>query len=732
MTRKLLILICLCLTSCTAMAAAEEPFAKLPGHDSFQRVRDGVRGLGSDGRVSQIEWSEDGSSMTFRRQNARSKINLNDFAIEAVSEPETPGTTGNGGSGGPRRDRPMRARTGRAEQGTWVRSPDGQWTARYRDYNVVLERVVDSQEGDASDVPAASQSAQGEPAPAGEEKKAPAPELVPVTTGGSAFFRYGTACWVYGEELFQDSAMWWSPDSRKLAFYEIDERHLPDYYLTVDNVEVFPKLQVERYPTAGMPNPIAGLLIYDLESKLTTRVDVGGDRLQYVYDVRFTPDGKELLFSRTNRHQDTLEIMAADLTTGQSRLVVSEQQPKWQNNKPLMQFLSDGQRFIWETERTGWKQYELRHLSGSLLNPLTPAASYAVASLVRVDEAAGLFYYSAYSGDNPLDAQLHRVQLDGAQPVRLTSRPRHHSAFNIAPSHKWFVATYEAVDTPPTTALFNDKGEEVAVLATSDETKVKELGLVPPELFTFKADDGTTDLQGILHKPAHFDPGRKYPLVINVYGGPSSRGISNTYQPADPYCEFGFLIATIANRGTTDRGKAFEDATYLKLGTVDIKDQADGVKFLGQRPYVDATRVGILGHSYGGYMSALAVVRYPDVFHVAVAGAPVTDWRNYDTIYTERYMQTPQENPDGYRDGSCLTYAKNLQGKLLLMHGLVDDNVHPSNTWQLVDALQRENVRFDLMVFPRSKHGLGNGSGPMRWEYLHEHLRPEPLVPPAS
>ena len=239
-------------------------------------------------------------------------------------------------------------------------------------------------------------------------------------------------------------------------------------------------------------------------------------------------------------------------------------------------------------------------------------------------------------------------------------------------------------------------------------------------------------MQGILHKPAHFDPNRKYPLVINVYGGPSSRGISNTYQPADPYCEFGFLIATIANRGTTDRGKAFEDATYLKLGTVDIKDQVDGVKFLCQRPYVDATRVGIFGHSYGGYMSALAVVRYPDVFHVAVAGAPVTDWRNYDTIYTERYMRTPQENPDGYRDGSCLTYAKNLQGNLLLMHGLVDDNVHPSNTWQMVDAFQRENLRFDLMVFPRSKHGLGDGSGSLQWEYLHEQLRPEPLVPPAS
>jgi dipeptidyl-peptidase-4 len=348
--------------------------------------------------------------------------------------------------------------------------------------------------------------------------------------------------------------------------------------------------------------------------------------------------------------------------------------------------------------------------------------------MLRVDEDAGYCYYTAYSGQQPLNAHLHRVRLDGSDNVRLTSQPLNHTSFDISPDNKWFVACYEAVGVPPRTALFNmDRRRPVAVLAESDDQQAEQLGLVAPELFTFKADDGNTDLQGVLYKPAHFDPSRKYPLVISVYGGPESRGVSNRYTPANPYCEFGVLIATIANRGTTNRGKAFESATYMKLGIVDIKDQADGVRFLCQRPYVDAKRVGIYGHSYGGYMSALAVLKFPDVYHVAVAGAPVTDWKNYDTIYTERYMRTPEENPDGYRDGSCLTYAKNLKGKLLLMHGLIDDNVHPSNTWQLAHLLQSANLRFDMLIYPRSKHGLGRNSSSIRWEYLHRHLHPQPL-----
>jgi dipeptidyl-peptidase 4 len=428
--------------------------------------------------------------------------------------------------------------------------------------------------------------------------------------------------------------------------------------------------------------------------------------------------------------------MAADVAGGQSRIVVSERQPTWQENRPLSRFLDDGERFLWETECDGWKRFQLRHLDGRLLHEVTPIESYPVEAVVHLDEPAGLLYYSAYSDQNPLNLHLHRVRLDGTDPMRLTSKPLHHGSFQIAPDHRWFVATYEAVDTPPTTALFNDRGEEVLELARATSEQTQELGLVPPELFSFLADDGQTVMQGILHKPARFDPSRTYPLVVSVYGGPGSRGISNRYEPAKPHCEFGFLIATIANRGTTGRGKAFESATYLKLGIVDLQDQADGVRVLSERPYVDADRVGIFGHSYGGYMAALALLKFPDRFHVGVAGAPVTDWKNYDTIYTERYMRTPQENPDGYRDGSCLTHAKQLTGKLLLLHGLIDDNVHPANTWQLADALQRENLRFDLMIYPRHKHGLAANATELRWEYLHRHLRPQPLpsddTPPTS
>ena len=351
-------------------------------------------------------------------------------------------------------------------------------------------------------------------------------------------------------------------------------------------------------------------------------------------------------------------------------------------------------------------------------------APYAVDSLVRVDEAAGWVYYTAYSGDNPLDAQLHRVRLDGTQHVRLTNRAA--TLFSVPDRAKSQVVrryVRSRGHRPYDRALQRMPARKWRCWPRVTRPSARNSDWCAPELFTFKAADGTTDLQGILHKPAHFDPNRKYPLVDQRLWRPSLYAASRTAtNRPNPYCEFGFLMATIANRGTTERGKAFETATYLKLGTVDIQDQVDGVKFLCQRPYVDATRVGIFGHSYGGYMSTLAIVRYPDVFHVAVAGAPVTDWRNYDTIYTERYMRTPQENPDGYRDGSCLTYAKNLKGHLLLMHGLIDDNVHPSNTWQMVDAFQRENLRFDLMVFPRSKHGLGGNSSSLQWEYLHEHL----------
>ena len=545
-------------------------------------------------------------------------------------------------------------------------------------------------------------------------------ETINVTTTGTKKFRYGRASWVYGEELDQTDAMWWSPDSSKLAFYEFDERLVKDFYLLRGWSDLRTEPETEGYPKPGEPNPIAGLLVFDLSTHKTVRIQTGGDLEQYVYNIQWTHDGKELLFSRTNRHQDALEVCAASPDTGQIRLVVAETQDTWQNNRPEMRFLKDGHRFIWETEKTEWKQFELRDLDGSFVTALGEG-SYPADSIVKVDEDHSVLYYMAYSATNPLNAQLHCVNLDGSGHRSLTDPQLTHSV-RLSEDGRWFIDEYETAENPPATALCDIEGHRIATLAESDCSKMKDLGLEPGEVFTFKAGDGATDLYGVLQKPSRFDPGRKYPLLIDVYGGPFTQGVRNHFAPANAGCEFGYLIAKFENRGGTNRGKAFESATYLHLGGVDLDDQAAGVRFLTQRPYVDGQRVGISGSSYGGYMSALAILKYPEVCQAAVAGSAVTHWKNYDTIYTERYMRTPQENEKGYEDSSCAHYADQLRGKLLIIHGMVDNNVHPTNAWQLIEALNKADRPFEMMFYPNSSHSVGSTSRTVRWEFFYRTL----------
>jgi dipeptidyl-peptidase-4 len=415
-----------------------------------------------------------------------------------------------------------------------------------------------------------------------------------------------------------------------------------------------------------------------------------------------------------------LEVMAVDPNTGESRLVVREQQSTWQSNRPEMRFLRDGKRFIWETERSGFKHYQLRDVDGTHIADLT-RGERPVNDIEHVDEAAGVLFYTAFTDANPLNVQLHRVNLDGRNDTQLTGNGSTHSV-NVSQDGRWFVSRFETIDRPPTTALYDTWGRKVMTLAESDDSKFRELGLEAPELFSFPADDGKTILYGQLHKPSDFDPNKKYPLVIDVYGGPFTQAVRNRYAPAKPECEFGWLIAEIDNRGTINRGKAFESATYLGLGGVDLKDQADGVRFLAERPYVDATRIGIHGHSYGGFMSALAIVKHPSVFQVAVAGSAVTDWRNYDSIYTERYMQTPEENEEGYDAGSCVEFASQLSGRLLVLHGMTDDNVHPTNVWQFAEALNKAQKPYDMLFFANASHSLGGAARIARLEFLSQHL----------
>lgn len=687
----LLFLFALCTLpqTCEAQTPTSDPtLRELPGYARFNEVLRQRGRIATGGRAQKVQWSADFTKLSFVGTDGKKVVDLAtgkfvDDAEFVAFKPE------------PVQARRRGSRVPRAEQRPIEPSNNGKWDAVYKDFNVTL-------------IP--------------KDKSTPE---VAVTTEGNVKVRYGTGCWVYGEELSQSTAMWWSPDDKFLAFYRVDEQHMRDYHLTVDNAKNYTKLQTVRYPKAGDPNPKMKILIYELATKKTVEAIIDGEETQYLYDVRWTPDGAELLVNRTNRHQDILDVFAVDPATGKSRVVVTEKQETFQENSPTMQFLADGKRFIWETEKNGWKNFELRDLQGQLINKLTQADGYPANRIQSIDEKNGWFYFTAYSDENPYNSQLHRCKLDGSEHVRITTQPLHHSAFTISPDHKWVIATCENINTPPKTVLYDASGKMVLEI---EKSKVSEANakMMTSEMFEFTAADGKTVIYGTLHKPTNFDPSKKYPLLIDVYGGPGSRGLSNRFNPANPYCEFGYCIAKIGNRGTIERGKAFETATYLKLGEPDLQDQADGVKFLSKREYIDGSRVGIYGHSYGGYMSALAVLKFPEVFHVAVAGAPVTTWENYDTIYTERYMRTPQENRKGYENGSCMKYAENLRGKLLLVHGLIDDNVHPANTWQLVNSLHAANKRFDMQIYPGFKHGIGSTYSQIRWEYFQKHLKPIP------
>jgi dipeptidyl-peptidase-4 len=597
----------------------------------------------------------------------------------------------------------------RGRQFTVATSPDGRLQARYTDRNVWIS------------------------APDGSGAYA-------VTTEGAAATRvkYGTASWVYGEELNQRSALWWSPDSRKLAFYRFDESRVPDYYVTLAQTKHQSTVDVEAFPMAGAPNPVVDLMVYDIASRHTTRVDVRSGKPfddegvgHYVYHVTWSKDGRELIFFRTNRRQNVMELAAANPETGAARVVLREEWPTgWVNEDPRLVFLNDGQRFIWESQRSGWNNFYLYDLSGRLIAPLTAAQGFEAAALVKVDEPAGLLFYTARDGDNLLKLQLHRVGLDGKNDRRLTNPAFHHIVggciaslgvrllqppppfpCGISPDNTLFVDIYQTHDLPPATRLASvTDGATIAVLAESDVSGFTALGSKKAELFSFMAADGSTPLRGLIQFPSAFDPQKSYPILVSVYGGPefANNASRETFVAPAPITEYGFLLVNVDTRSVPGLGKRTLDAVYRKLGRVDVDDMSEGIKALWSRSYVDKSRVGIFGTSYGGYAALMGLLRHPEVFSAASAASPVTDWRNYDTIYTERYMWTPQDNKDGYEAGSAMTYAVALKGRLMVYFGTADNNVHPANTLQLIDTLQRAGKSVDVQVGPDQGHSALN------------------------
>jgi dipeptidyl-peptidase-4 len=716
---------------------AQDRLKLMPGYDDYVKAQQqlqairpllvsGAVTLGGAGGTGALIWSADGKGFDYTWNTKRYHFDLaTRNATELSGNPSAAPTTaapaaapGAGGTGesasaggaptGPCGGGP--AEPGR--QAVVVASPDGKHHAISRDRNVFL--------GDAE-----------------------CNNLTPITTDGSekARIRYGTTPWVYGEELDQTTGMWWNKTSAKLAYYRFDESTVRDFYITQDATTLQTRLDVEAYPKPGGPNPVPDLFVYDMATKQSTRIDVRDGKPfandvigHYAFQIDWSPDGTELFVSRTNRRQNIAEFVACSPDTGHCRVIIREEWPAaWVSRGREMRYLSDNTRFIWVSERNGFKNFYLYDLSGTLITPVT-RNQFDLADIVRVDEKTNTLWYLGRDGDNFMKLQLHKVGLDGKGDRRLTDPAFNHQV-DVSPDGQYFVDVAQTHDQAPSSQVVEVAGARpVGQLARSDYSKADSLGLRKLEMFPFLAADGKTQLFGSVECPPNLDPAKKYPVLVFVYGGPGASAFNptETFRLPSGYGRtlYGFIVVLLHTRASPGMGKRTLDSLYLKLGQTEVDDMAAGVKALWNRPYFDKHHVGIGGISYGGYCALMALLRYPDVFAAADAEQAVTDWRNYDTVYAERYMWTPEENKDGYDKGSAMSYVNDLAGDLLLTYGTSDNNVHNTNVMQLIKALQAARKHFEVEVGPDQGHGWAINDD-RRWEFLIQSLVVKPMYRPV-
>jgi len=715
---------------CLVSIGAQDRLRSMPGYEQSQKMQATLQGGAAfvSGSITP-SWASDGQAFTYTHagKNYRFEIATLTSTERVSTQPERGGgrgaagaAAGNGIPGGnagrgaqttAQTEMPAEPVQGcphtsaaRGRQLDCAMSPDGKLKAFYRARNLWIANADGT-----------------------NEKQ--------ITTDGRFADRtkYGTGSWVYGEELDQTTAMWWSPDSTRVGFYFFDESPVKDYYLQMEQTSVQTSIDAEAYPKPGSDNPIVEVYVYDLAAGKTSKLDIREGKPfsqndvvgHYVYAMQWSPDGSELMMNRTNRRQQVLDLIACNPSTTKCRVIVHEEWPTgWVDNRPQMRYLADRKRFIWESDRNGFSNYYLYDLTGKLLHPITRNDSFESGAIVKVDEVHNVMFYMARDGDNYMKLQLHRVSLDGENDVRLTDTKFNHSV-NLSPDITHFVDAYQTHDQPPASRLVDaSNGKVLAEIAKSDMTRFEQLGLKKVEMFTYLAADNKTTLYGTISFPSNFDPSKKYPALASVYGGPGSAVTNENFAMSNATAEYGFLIIQIGSRSVPGRGRRLLDSTYMKLGMTEIDDMALGIQALWDRPYFDKGRVGIYGTSYGGYSAVMSLLRYPDIWAAASASSPVTAWYHYDTIYTERYMWIPQENKEGYEAGSAMNYAAKLKGRLLIYYGTADNNVHPNNSMQLIRALQRAGKSFEVQVGPDAGHGSVNNNRMM--EFFIENLAVHP------
>jgi dipeptidyl-peptidase-4 len=528
-----------------------------------------------------------------------------------------------------------------------------------------------------------------------------------LTTNGSDTLRNGELDWVYPEELDLSTAYWWSPDSSKIAYLQFDVSREP-LYPHADLLGLKAIYEPERYPQAGDPNANVRLGVISATGGSTRWMDIGHTEDQYlVARVAWMPGGRRLAVQRTNRVQNQLDLLAFDIGTGEASLLLRETDPYWINVADDLRFLKDGERFIWTSERDGNRHIYVYQVRGGEPVRLT-SGDWPVRSVAGVDEAQGIVYY--ISGEpGPLESHLYSIHLNGGEKRRITTSPGTHR-ISMPPSADVYIDSYSSLESPPRRTLNSAAdGKELAVLSEADRKPLQEYDLLPTEIVKLKAADGKTDLYARLIRPAGFDVNKKYPVIVQVYGGPHAQSVTNSWSGLDwdqVLAHKGFVIWQVDNRGSWGRGHWFETPVYHQLGVEELADQKAALQHLIGMGFVDPARVGVNGWSYGGFMTLNCILNAPDMFRAGIAGAPVTNFRNYDSIYTERYMGLPSDNPDGYAKTDLTKSASNLKGRLMLIHNTDDDNVLFQNMLQMTNALQQAGKQFEFMLYPQKTHGV--------------------------
>ena len=523
----------------------------------------------------------------------------------------------------------------------------------------------------------------------------------------------GQSDWVYEEEFSFAQAFFWSPDGKKIAYYKFDESAVPEFSMTLFQ-GLYPAEYRYKYPKAGEKNSEVSIHIYQLENKESKEVEIGNQTDQYIPRVRWTQDANTLCVLRMNRHQNKLDYLLADAASGKTRLLMSEEDKYYIDiEKEQLTFLANGKQFINVSERDGFNHIYLYDMNGKIVKQITKG-NWEVSDIYGIDQKKGLIYYQS-TEPSPSQRDVYVIGLNGNGKRKISTVSGTNSA-SFSSDFSYYILSNSNSKSPLFVSLHGNNGKLIRVLEDNAKAKARiaEYQLSPTEFFSFTTSEGVS-LNGYMIKPANFDPNKKYPVFMYVYGGPGSQNVADSWGSGrnmwfNYLAQKGYIVACVDNRGTGARGAEFKKMTYLNLGKYETIDQIEAAKWFAKQPYVDGNRIGIWGWSYGGYMSSLCITKGADVFKMAIAVAPVTTWRYYDSIYTERYLRTPQENAQGYDENSPINFADKLKGKFLLIHGTADDNVHFQNSVMFSEALIQANKDFEQAYYPNKNHGIAGGN----------------------